>query len=377
MDILNDTTFYKEQLKNPNRKIEFEVGDSKQSNFFPQFKTMHWDNECNFSIRYIDDLSGLVSLIDGRVVYDKPKEQICFYEIEGFEDGGFEFEIILKEKPASNILNFSIQSKGFDFFYQPELTQTEIQNGFLRPKNVVGSYAVYHKTKKNNKLSGKEYRTGKAFHIYRPFVIDFEGNKVWCDLNIDNQNSILSITISQNFLDNAKYPILIDPTFGYTTEGTSTITGVLGNDIIAYKATAPENGNVSKLSVLSSDIDVLGGGSWKGVLATNNDLLIVTNGVSNPTLVPSGTNPKQWFDLSYSTEPSIIESTIYLIGVINNTEGVDIWYDSGASGDSRVDTTNSYTTPQDWGTATDEARKYSIYATYTASEVSEWYVVIS
>ncbi|GAJ08531.1 unnamed protein product, partial [marine sediment metagenome] len=76
------------------------------------------------------------------------------------ELGGFEFEIVLKEKPATNQIVLDIQARGLRFSYQPPLTQQEIDRGADRPDNVVGSYAVYHATKKNN-----QYMTGKAFHM--------------------------------------------------------------------------------------------------------------------------------------------------------------------------------------------------------------------
>ena len=220
MQKLNNT-FIKEIVSNPKRRVDFELGDIKQPDFYPQFKTKHWDNEANFSIRLKeDDYQGKVKEKNGRIEWQKGVKIARFYEVD-IDDGGFEFEVEFSEKPDSNVLEYTIQSKEFDFFYQPELTPEEIVEGRERPENVIGSYAVYHKTQKHNEINGKEYRTGKAFHIYRPFAIDVEGTRVWCELSINED--LLTITIPQEFLDTAIYPVIIDPTFGYTTQGASSL----------------------------------------------------------------------------------------------------------------------------------------------------------
>ena len=145
--VLNNT-YVQEVKANPKDRIELEIGDIKQPDFKPQVKIMRWDNEVNFSIRAVEDPTATVET-DGEKIKYKAKE----YEVHQYdkpdtsEDGGFEFEWVLPEKPKSNVLTTTIQSKGLDFFYQHELTQEEIGEGSERPENVVGSYAVNHKTK--------------------------------------------------------------------------------------------------------------------------------------------------------------------------------------------------------------------------------------
>ncbi|GAJ07831.1 unnamed protein product, partial [marine sediment metagenome] len=107
-------------------------------------------------------------------------------------------------------------STNLNFYYQPPLNESlnlsnydfvnethAIKNGstvFYQPIDVIGSYAVYHSSKRDNK-----YKTGKAFHIYRPKIIDANDEWVWGVMNISN--SVLSITIDQDWLNNAVYPI--------------------------------------------------------------------------------------------------------------------------------------------------------------------------
>lgn len=232
------------------RRIHIEVGDSKSPDFMPQFKTMHWDNEVNFSMRLKEeDYSGaIVRESSGNTEWEKNGRIARMYEKDtGDEDGGFEFEVELASKPASNVLEFSVQSKGLDFFYQPDLTQEDILEGLSREDNIIGSYAVYHKTKKDNTVGENEYRTGKAFHIYRPWAEDANGDRVWCELHIDAETEEMTVTVPQDFLDNAAYPVIVDPTFGYTTLGGTAAT--LAGSTRLSKAPGTITGTLTSISI--------------------------------------------------------------------------------------------------------------------------------
>ena len=103
------------------RKIEFEIGDKKRSDFKPQFKTKHWDNECNFSARLVMNEGGVVEH-DGKIGFEDDEKISRFYEkYTGDEDGGFEFDVVLKQRPANNVLVWTLQYKNLDFFFQPPL----------------------------------------------------------------------------------------------------------------------------------------------------------------------------------------------------------------------------------------------------------------
>ena len=196
-------------------------------------KISKWNNECEFDIKFLG------------------KEKTKIYEIGGFEEGGIEFEVELTEKPNTNVFKYKIQHKNLDFFYQPALTQKEIDEGANRPENVIGSYAVYHSTKKNHIQGQTNYKTGKAFHIFRPEIIDANGNKVWGELDI--KGNTLTITIDQNWLDNAIYPVIVDPTFGYTTMGSSknriTVFSSSRSRRIGNSYAMSENGDLDSVTV--------------------------------------------------------------------------------------------------------------------------------
>lgn len=369
-------------IPKPEQKA-IEIGDTKQPIFYPQTKLTYWDNECNFSARLkdIEYEKGLVQEVGDVIEWSKDNRIARFYEKTNNE---FEFEVELASKPISNVLEFTIQSKEFNFFYQPPLNQdpdalndplvvstTETQafdkdgNAILnRPENVVGSYAVYHKTKKHNKVGGKAYRTGKAFHIYRPYVEDSSGWREWCDLNITE--GLMTITIPQNFLDNAVYPIIVDPTFGDTTYGVSNGTRAANSLFGISPASNPtENGTVTSIH-LSIDGNGSSGINTKGVLMDYvvDNSTIVTNGVTSGTAMQA-TASGVYLDITYSSSPSIVSGSPYLISCVN--DGTTRYFYDGTTAAGIFDDSNSYATPQDTGPDTGTTRDMSFYITYTAS----------
>jgi hypothetical protein len=118
-------------------------------------------------------------------------------------DTAFEYDCILEKEPESNVITLLMEgAEWFDFFRQPD---------FLKDPFLKGSYAVY----KKETLVGEG--TGKLCHIHRPEIIDSRGRRCWGDLSVAGNR--LCITIPENWLSEAKYPVVVDPTIGTTTVG--------------------------------------------------------------------------------------------------------------------------------------------------------------
>jgi len=168
-------------------------------------------------------------------------------------DDGIKWDISFASKPTSNVLSWELlHSSELIFAYQGELTEDE-KNGDLplggychRPDNVVGSYAVYARGKSGNYPDVK-YFTGKLCHIYRPQVTDDAGKSEWCDLSITKDT--LKITIPQTFLDVAKYPVRLDPDFGYTDEGASERTYAANYTIFSQADGLAPSGDATDIKV--------------------------------------------------------------------------------------------------------------------------------
>lgn len=235
-------------LVSKSKKYETEIGDLlTTTDFLPQVKVKRWANDANFSLRFLDAkpaTKATVTATGKTITWAKNGYTLTFYDNGFDENGGFEFEIQLAQKPPVNSITFTIQTKNLVYEYQPALTAEEIAAGKVRPDNVVGSYAVYHVSKRDN-----EYETGKAFHIYRPWAQDSSPIpvRVWCDLVIDAQSGTATLTVPQAFLNSAIYPVIIDPTFGYTSVGASSEVTSAGF-VIAYAASAASSGTVTGIS---------------------------------------------------------------------------------------------------------------------------------
>ncbi len=324
--------------------ISLEVGDAKQEDWYPQLKIMKWNNESNLSMRLIP-------------TSEMECNESHFYHRDDVKDGGHEFEFLLKEKPKSNVMNFTLRFKEATFHYQPELTQEEIDDGCYRPENVVGSYAVYG-NKKNN-----EYQTGKICHIYRPEAVDNKGVKSWCDLNI--QGEIATITIPQDFLDNATYPIIVDPTFGYTTIGGTDSTPGTKESIWALGPhSASTSGDVTSMSAYLKNANGLAFtlGFYDDDTTFPNDLQVdsaggnagadgwQTQNMDSDTAITSGT--PYWLSIHFDN--AAITCVFDSVGGFNRERKENVTYVGGTMVD-----------PWPGDSINSSSREYSIYATYT------------
>lgn len=138
------------------------------------------------------------------------------------EDDGFEFEVELTEPPSNLIVPFSLQAKNCDFFYQERLSREQRLAGEHRYPNVEGSYAVYRSDNKYPQA------LSKVCHIYRPFAIDKDDNKYFCEIQVESTETVGSETyatvnavLPPELADSSLYPIILDPTIGYSDAGAS------------------------------------------------------------------------------------------------------------------------------------------------------------
>lgn len=278
---------------------------------------------------------------------------IEYYPVEN----GYEMEIDLLNAPASNEIIFSlINSPDLFFSYQPELTQEEIDKGFIRPLNVIGSYAIFSTDRKGT--------TGKIGHIYRPQIIDSAGKTTWGDLFIDDALGFIRITIPEEFLKNAVFPIhhVAGLTFGYTTIGAS-YTGMQNNaNVMVFEL--PADALLESMSLYLTEVDGIGGGNFRFAVyesdGTNCTNLIEESGPH----VGAGGSGWQTFDFSGTTE---LGSGYYcLASQVSN--GRRFYYDTG-TGILAYYHTQSFDAFIDPFTSDGNQVVYSMYANYT--EIAE------
>jgi len=381
--ILENTALIREVKSNPKDRIEVVVGNKERiSNelfgaeevFEPSVEIRRWD-EVGFKITPSDykDIEERTLKFEGdKIKIETPQKDFIMYELPVSEDlpeGGFEYQIDLKEKPKSNVISFELETDGLDFFYQPELTEEEIKEDAFRPENVIGSYAVYTSEEKINWVGGKEYKVGKVGHIYRPKIVDSKGWEVWGELKIEKD--ILSVTIPQDFLDKAVYPIrhASGLTFGYDTKGGSVDSNqVRGNP---YLTVTGNGGNITKITVAQKENSGLASYTVNAGLWNVDESHKPTTNVGSGTDVTVNINFEGWKDIttdivfSGSTEYALaveqstsLNSALYFYDA--NTQDIDYYYGkaTGFSYPDFGDDPKINTLSGDYG--------FSIYATYTA-----------
>ncbi|RLI91232.1 MAG: hypothetical protein DRO95_04750, partial [Candidatus Altiarchaeales archaeon] len=357
-----------------------EIGEERHSPPQPYLKLNKWDGEVSLKVEVPYGRGAIRILEQNKLKYVSHKYDVNFYpkepeeiteEIAGRnhtfkinEKGGVEFDVILKEKPDSNIFEFPIKTKGLKFYYQPPLhpahptwadTDGDGKADTFRPENVVGSYAVYHESKQGDytKLGGKNYRAGKVFHIYRPKIIDNVGKEVWGKLNIDVGKKLLTIEIPQEFLDNAVYPVRIDPNFGYESKGASHT--YLYNDIAGSWFTCPEDGTAENITAYHDD---WGAGNEYAIYKKSDNSLV------DHTESGTGQQSEGWYTFNFlDPKPSLSGGEDYWL-VLWGTSNTYYWYDSATGKGGRQDDVSKW--PDPWS-PTSEDKIYSIYCTYTSA----------
>lgn len=295
---------------------------------------------------------------------EKRETPIKSSAVSGADINCFEFEVILKKKPATNIIQFNIETNNLKFYYQPELTQEEIDTGHFRPENVIGSYAVYHESKKDN-----EYKTGKAFHIFRPRIIDSIGNEVWGELNINTEEKTLTVTIPQEFLDTATYPVrhAAGLTFGYTGEGLSSEAfgdRIMGSVFTTPAGSAIEMDNIQAYCTFGGSIDY-----YRYAIYLHSNSVQVSNSLTASTAASAAT---QWWQLTYGTKPSLAASTAYVLvcGCDNPKSTHEIHYDSGDTDQGHYEVITYPTFPAT-ASFTHDNNEYSIYCNYVIGKTTK------
>ena len=359
-----DKQIYKTTLGSDNDEVI--IGDDKSAFFKPQIKFTKWNKENSLTLKVPDTLipNATQSLVNGKLEYKNSKIGFYFNPDPDNSDN-FKFGLILYEKPTTNIWSFQLEGwEEFDFFYQPPLKNVNADGSTWeysgdgidnRPAAVTGSYATYHKTKKNYEIGGTNYKTGKFGHYYRPKFIDSNGVTVWA--NLDIKDGTVTITIPQEFLDKATYPVKANDTFGYITAGASYInSSYIRTSIFTLSVTANITGLSYYISEGSASQDTAAAiydddatGSEAGTLMGSSDVMAGTTGPGwrNATITLNNLLAGNWWLAHWQVSAR------------------DCYYDAIGNGASFAGTFSTWPNPA--GTPDkNDTKQYSIYATYTA-----------
>lgn len=270
----------------------------------------------------------------------------------------FEFDILLHEKPESNTFTYNIDTNDLDFHYQAPLTEEEKEKGIMRPENIVGSYAVYYSKVEQPIYTTQEeadkYKSGKAFHIYRPKAIDAKGDWTWGELHIDTDTGKMEVSFDKNWLDKAVYPVTVDPTIGNTNVGGSTVSN---GTLKGIKSSFLEDVTITSVSFYAqfknTPINYMA-----GLYTIGGEQL----GTSAST--PSTDMTASWRTLTLSAPVDVRPGQYGAFYGDQETFNVTAYYDTGIAGglDSNSFMSDGHIPSQI--EISDSAKYYSVYATY-------------
>lgn len=342
----------------------------------PDVRATKWGGECWLRVSHVDcgnmrpQDRHIESQENGKAVVDLPVS--AKGRTHRIKEGSLKWEIIYDNAfalPADGIERFALEfTEGLTWHHQPELTAEEIAEGCIRPDNVVNSYAAY---------LGQD----KFGHLYRAEMVDANGDRCWATQQIVDGE--IQVTLPAEWLATADYPVTLDPTFGFNSQGASS-DPIYNGYIHAFEVDAPaSDGTVTQLSAYLSYFgstvpDVATAGIYTDSSGPGS---LIANGTTNElssTADESGTYQIQHF--TFATPPSVTGSTSYILAMMADNGGAEgtiacyiaydavagynRWYKSGQtySGGSLPDPFPS--TPSVTG-----SRKISTWATYT--ETSE------
>ncbi len=182
----SDNTYNLKRQNLKDKHWETEIGDRRTTNrFVPRVKFTRWeDGFLEFGVPAALHGGGDSLTIDGdAIVWNRGIYTAKFYDWvsdpDAREHGSFEWELILASEPPVNSLTLDLRRQNVKLLYQPVLTAEEIAEGAERAERVVGSYAVYHTSKRNHKEGDTDFQVGKIGHIYRPLATDNNGDTIW------------------------------------------------------------------------------------------------------------------------------------------------------------------------------------------------------
>ena len=272
-----------------------------------------------------------------------------------------------------------------DFKVDPDGCETleEFLRDRHRPDNVVGSYAVFcdragHLTR--NGKTVENYKSGKLCHIYRPLCTDADGKTAWANLHIDTNSKILRTTIPQEFLDNAKYPVTLDPTIGYTSLGGTDYE--TDNRIRCHKAAALTTAGATggKTNKFFTGCCKKDGGtlSWDLGFYSNGEGADVLEEETDDSYQPgTGFPPGEWRETALAgTFDIVANERYYCVVAWGVTTNCGFLYDSDGAGEGEYQEGSSIPSPHGVGWS-DSSYRFSMYLEYEAGQVFEFSTTIN
>ena len=358
-----------------NRIIETEVSDVNDTTgkFYPILRHLWFKGRCGFSLRLkeVSPGSGKDSVLaNGIIAYAATANHtVLFYPLPSGrlrEEGGFEMLSKFKAEPPSNVIRYALWSQNVTFaLNDTSLIPANIKTHSHFADSLIGSYAVYA-DRSGNFLGGNNYMTGKLCQIPLPYIISATGAKAFCQIFIDTVGDSATVTMPQSFIDTCSYPIIVDPTFGYTSGGAFAYTNNAGVQTGSTSSTHTA-GAAEKITGFSIYADDAFGNTIDMAAYTIVSAAPVTRLAAAVTATISSSTA--WYSVS-SLNQSMTNGTTYGVAFGNMANATNIYYDS-PGGTARYDNTD-VNLPATWTNNGVFNENWSVYATYSSGTTTAY-----
>jgi hypothetical protein len=170
--------------------------------------------------------------------------------------GSTQYEVhwdTLADVPDTGYVDLLLEFSGdLQWHKQLEPTQEEIDSGVIRPRDMWNGYCVYgSRSGRILRPDGSEivnYETGKFCDLKCSQLIDAKGNRCWIDQTAPLANpNRLRLYLDAAWLADATFPVVLDPTFGYTSVGASSSSFPTGY-VIFSQLVAGAAGNLTSIT---------------------------------------------------------------------------------------------------------------------------------
>lgn len=327
-------------------ETRIEIGDVEASGFEPCLDWIKW-GESRMNVGLMDYGGTASQISQDRIQWQKGDVTALFYRKDRpfnvpagnyyNPEKAFEFDIILARRPAENRIPLSIRTTDAALCFQPALSLADRWDyklkvpRIIQPANVRDSIAVYHPAKMHGK-----YGTGKICHIPAPVITDSAGRRVLGRLEIVDDDRV-DVVIPWDFWRLGSYPMIVDPTFGWESNGAQAI--MVSDYIRAGVFTITEHGvGISLKAWMSADAESVFFFSKGHVLSGDGGTGYVTGADTVELSQPPGAATCRTYNFNGS--PVFQKDQAYTLALWGNAyDGVEkgflyqyIAYDTGISG---------------------------------------------
>ena len=262
--------------------------------------------------------------VDDKVELTVGNETHKLYTLNEFD---LEWEVEFAQKPSNNEYEFKITMGPGVAAYKQIIPQEDLDNGhsYSRP-DAEGSYAFYY-NKRNNK-----YKNGKVAHIYRMWIEDAVGTRVWCDMDL--VGNILTVTMPQDSLDSMIYPVTLGPTIGYT--GAGSLQAALSGRVYYYidVDTASTDGSGGDVVSINTYVTAVAATGVKLAAVNCNQSTLDPEGLTvigqGEAIAVGGTGEL----ISIPASGVLLSNTKYQVGIAFENASSNIRYDTGGTSKS-------------------------------------------